>query len=367
MASLHFIYTADWHLGSYRTGPDTPGVNGRLLDIQTRMREILSYAVTQKIPKIIIGGDVFRDRHPSILHLTIFAEFLREATRAGVRVSVIPGNHDQARMQGQVHALSAFMPLLGEDVNRHMIFDQTTMMVDWPSEEPEKWFMYFPYFKAPQKDILINLLRGKDLQRRLANMLLIMHGTVEGALAKNMTEYEIFDEDFIPYELVMGFKGVFAGHIHEQQHFNNVWYPGSIERLTFDDEGIDKYFLDVTFDDRLQLQVYKVPLNARKMMTLEANQMNSVQDGDIEVEGAIVRVTNANKNYVHDIKQVLADHGVYYVTSIHTVESTMQKTPVNPGTFNIGDFVSKYAEKTKYEGDVPKVTNIIRETLIGSE
>ncbi len=355
---IRFIYTADWHIGNYRSGPDTPGLNGRLLDIRNRIKEILTYAVNQKISRIILGGDIFRDRHPSMLHLTIFAEFLRDARNLGIKVSVIPGNHDQAKMQGQIHALSAYIPLLGD--NQDIILDRPL----WGHYEDQKFF-FFPYLKSPQNDALVEFIKAAP--QAVSTSFLILHGTVEGALAKNMTEYEIFDEDTIAFEHVMGFRGVLAGHIHECQHFNNVWYPGSIERLTFDDEGIDKFFLDVSVDTKGNPQIFKVPLQARKMMTLEAEEINQVQDGDISVEDAIVRVKNANKNYVQDIKQVLADNGVYYVTSIHTIESDLKQTPVNPGTFKIGDFVEKYAEKVKFEGDVPKVTKTIQETLAGVE
>lgn len=357
MANLHFLFTADWHLGSYRTGPDLPGLQGRLLDIQQRTREILNYALVQQIPKIIIAGDIFRDRHPSMLHMTLFAEFLRDANRAGISVWIIPGNHDQSRMHGQVHALSPFMPLLSgiRDIDRVSIFDEpVTCYLD-------KHILFLPYIKSPQRDTLQALINRCDISR-IPQSLLILHGAIEGSILKNMVEYEIFDEDVIPYDMVAGFKGVFAGHIHEQQHFNNVWYPGSIERLTFDDEGLEKYFLDVEFGE--SLQVFKVPLNARKMMTLKASQINEVEEDDIRVEGMIVRVSGAKKHEVQDIRQVLTSKGVYHILSIATSESiNTEAIPMTPTNFDIGDFTKRYAKKMKFAGDLPKATKLIEATL----
>ena len=366
MANFHFIYTADWHIGDYRTGPDAgQTLGGRLLDIQNRIQEILIYAGMNKIGHIFIGGDIFRDRHPSMLHMTIFSEFLRDAMKAGIHVWAFTGNHDQARMQGQVHALNPFRPIV--DSEKVTLIDMTMMVypdlvrdMHWP-------FLIFPYIKSPQAESLKSFLEQvhqSQPELNFSESILMLHGAVEGAMLKNMVEYEIFDEDLIPFEMVMGFKGVFAGHLHECQNFNNVWYPGSIERLTFDDEGTTKFFLDVELGTNLK--VFKVLLNARKMMTLKASQMDEVQSKDIDVEGAIVRVINADSNYVQDIKQVLMDNGVYHIPSIYTADIDLVDIPSSPSAFDIDGFVRRHAAKTDFKGDLPHAMTIIKQTLDGT-
>ena len=82
---MSLVISGDFHIGSYRNGPEINGVNGRLLDIKARMWEILDFMKglleRQESFAFVMLGDVFKDKHPSIPEMTVFAEFLSELKR----------------------------------------------------------------------------------------------------------------------------------------------------------------------------------------------------------------------------------------------------------------------------------------------
>ena len=206
---------ADIHIGSYRSGPIINGMNGRLIDIRDRLREISQYVMTNGISHVIILGDIFKDKNPSPIHLAVFTEFVSLLTEKDVTVIVFPGNHDMHKLQGEVHALKPFKYLQGQ---RLQIIDEPTS-IDIGGTN----LLIFPYCKSPQREYLPELLsRGT---RGTSKSILLMHGTVEGAALKGMGDFEIFDEDYIPAEMTDQVLAVFAGHIHEYQQFRNVYYP----------------------------------------------------------------------------------------------------------------------------------------------
>lgn len=350
--NLNLLFTSDWHIGDYRNGPNIDGVNGRLLDIKARIREILEYMQNHGVPMLIIGGDIFRDKHPTMLQLQIMAEFLQEAATRKIRVRIIPGNHDVSRMRGVAHALAPYMPLV--DAQQIMIIDQP-----WVEEikEAGRKIFYFPYMGTPQEPQLKEFLRSGANHRDI----LVMHGMIGGAQLNPMFEYEVPDDDSVSTDTLSQVGYVLAGDIHLAQHFKNVWYPGSIERLDFGDEFTNKGFLHVTQEDDA-LEIKTVPLNARKMLTLDFQQLKEVEGGRITIEGGIIRVVGADKGYIEDTKRILTSKGCYFVAGVHTHSQTIQEAPKRQG-INVADFVKMYAEKKEYKGDVQSASQTVVDLL----
>ena len=345
-----FLVTADWHEGNFRNGPMIDGVNGRLLDIRDRIREILQYALSNNIKVIVILGDLFNDKSPSMIHLTYFAEFVREATENDITIVVLTGNHDVYKLQGQMHALAPFQKI---QVPKLVVIDQLS---DFRWELPKGLkIAFFPYIKSPQKEALASFLKPTDTA-------LFMHGTISGASTRGCTELEMFDDDVVPHEMLSHLKGVFAGHVHSCQHFENVYYPGSIERLTFEDEKDTKSFLDVIWEYG-DFEVKPIPLKARKMITLPGNMIQDVEKGRISVKDAIVRVLGADRHLIQETRQILMRQGCYYVASVQTAVKDMQAVESAPTTTDLKVFVDKFAKKQKYTGDLDAAMKMINGIL----
>lgn len=347
---MRLIMSADWHLGSYR-GPDNNGVNGRLLDIQEKIQEILDYIQEQDVlHTLIIGGDLFRDKQPAMLHLEILSKFLNKCETHKIPTRIIPGNHDVNRIKGSAHALSPFMPLLSSS-KYVKIIDKP-----WIEEFNEGEIFYFPYMSTPQEPKIKEFL--KDATKR---DILVMHGMIGGAQLNPMFEYEVPDDDSISTEVLSKVGTVLAGDIHMAQHFKNVWYPGSIERLDFGDEFTNKGFLDVDWSGE-KVDVKTIPLNARKMLTIDFNQLKEVEAGRVNIEGGIIRVVGADRGYIEDTKRILTNKGCYFVAGIHTHSQTIQEAPKKVG-IDVSDFVRMYAEKKEYKGDIQSASQTVVDLL----
>lgn len=344
---MRFLTTADWHIGDYNTGPYENGVNQRLVDLVNAISKIRMYAINNAIKNVIVSGDLFKTKTPSMLHLSTLAEMLYCFWSAGITVWLTTGNHDVYRAEGQANALSVFKHMR---VQGSHVFDTPT-----PIEIEGVKFLFFPYMGAPQDEKLVAAME----QYGVADVL-VMHGTVEGALVNRHTDFEIHDSDEIKYDHVAPFPLVIAGHLHHHHGVGNVWYPGSIERLTFDDEGVDKCFLDVTVEPGGKgISVTRVPLEPRAMMTLDQSQLPQVIAGLISVEGAIVRVVDAEWE-LEEISKVLRTAGCYHVSSMHRKVAGQQATDLpSNGKIDVNEFIIAYAKKTGYTGDVASASRTI--------
>ncbi len=349
---MRSIFTADTHIGEYSTGPTINGVNLRIEDVADKMMKILQYAIRNSIKHVFIAGDIFKNKQPSMFCLSIFGSLLKSFQDNGIYVYVITGNHDVYRSIGQAHALSVFKVMKIPNV---VIIDEPTGLLI----EGVK-FLFFPYIASPQDDLLKECLRKPEFQ---GADVLVMHGSIEGAVVNRYVEYEIHDKDEIKFETISNFKAVFAGHLHQCHQIGHAWYPGSIERLTFDDEGVDKFFLDVTIEGGA-VNVKPVELQVRKMMTLRYDQIPEVVAGLINVKDTIVRVMSIEPEYIKDVQRILTEAGCYHIASMQRKFAEHQEAErVVDVKIDIPEFVNKFAKKKKFKGDIPTVTTKIAELL----
>jgi len=332
--------SADFHFGDYNTGPYVDGINQRLADLVKAVARMRDYALENRIRHLIIAGDLFKTKTPSMLHLSTLAEMFHSLWSAGINVLVETGNHDVYRVEGQVHALSIFKSVHMQGVT---VFDTPT-----PIEIEGVKFLFFPFMGAPQDLKLVEAIA----QHGTADVL-VMHGTVEGALVNRHTDFEIHDTDEVKYETVTPFPLVLAGHLHHCHGVGNVWYSGSIERLTFDDEGVEKCFLDVNVDPGgKNISVTKIPLQPRNMMTLRQDQLPQVIAGLINVEDAIVRVVDIEWD-LDEVTKVLQKAGCYHIASMQRkVEGQQTVELPQDSKIDPNHFIRLFAEKVGYKGDV---------------
>jgi exonuclease SbcD len=348
---MRAVVTGDWHIGEYATGPTQSGLNMRIPDIVNQVIRMRDYMLHNAIRHLIVCGDIFRSKQPSMLSLGVVSEILYGFRECGVTVWIITGNHDVFRSEGQAHALTVFKSLHLSNVN---IFDAPQGV----SIEGVK-FLFFPYMASPQDGRL-----QQAIAQFPGNDILVMHGTIEGGIIGKGTEYEIHDTDEIKAETVGSFKTVFAGHLHRQHTMGQVWYPGSIERLTFDDEGSDKIFLDVVIADNGQATVRPIALEARPMMTLSYDQMPQVVAGILNVKGAVVRVTDVEPDYFEEVSNILRGKGCYHVASVQRkTHDRVDIKQAESARLDVADFVRRFAEKEQYKGDIDEATKTITEEL----
>jgi DNA repair exonuclease SbcCD nuclease subunit len=342
------VFTGDWHVGPYRNGPDIKGVNGRFLDILARIDEIIEYCITNEIKQVFFLGDMFRDRQPDNEYTTAVSRILCRFNHAKIHFYCMMGNHDMARFNGQEHALAVYKPIAPGFI--HIIDEPSERVVDGIR------LFFFPYAKPPQGPKIEEFMTGTT-----DDCVLLMHGSVEGVQILGTDEYEIFDKDEVQYSIVKHLKAVFCGHIHRPQQFANVYYPGAVERLTFNDEGDERGFVDAEIVFGEPIKTTFIPVAARRMITLHAMQVPGLTDGTVDVKDAIVRVKGVHPQEVDRVKHILQTGPAYWVANIQSAEIAA-KTETRE-TVSMVELIKKYMKKVDYLGDVESATKVITETL----
>ena len=339
---IRFLAIADIHLGSYPRSGLT-----REDDIMNALVNIASYAGTNKINTVIVAGDIFKSKNPSPQHYRIFNMFLHLLVMQGISVEVIPGNHDVSRGDTSSTALDPYTAIPGGP-SVHVHVSPTLKVIDGQS------FLFFPYTTPPQEEKLQDYIKQSNYDP--SKIILVMHGTVEGAMMNRHVDYEIYDEDMIKADTANQFQMVLAGHLHDGHNVGNVWYPGSIENLSFSDEGAEKSFLDIEVGGAIK----KVALNPRKFITLTYDYIPKVKSGEISVKDQVVRVFEADKNSIPEIDAILKKAKCYFVSSIQPkVDEKVATNKLNRQNLVLKEFIEKYAARYGYKGKNEEETKVL--------
>lgn len=173
----------------------------------------LYLAVMNDADKVLaILGDFWHVRYQVPVNLqNRFLGFLESLHHAGVRVILLPGNHDQVNPQGE-NALEVF-----RDIPSVQVYSQPT---------EDEFGLWIPYRKNPE-DI------RAALQRKSKNGILWMHHGIRGAKMNNFLE----DKEGLPLSMFEGVRMVVCGHYHMRQQVGIVTYVGSPYQTRADEAG----------------------------------------------------------------------------------------------------------------------------------
>lgn len=253
---MKFVHISDTHLGAAGFGRriSATGVNQREEDICNSFAWAIDKILELQPQVVLHSGDLFHSVRPSN-RILIFAikQFLK-LSQANIKVVIISGNHDAPKQR----AIGSVLSVL------------------------EVFPNIYPVFKGKYEMITIDTvcihaiphcLTNDSFQEELAKIrtnreknfnILMLHGVVAGIKEFSMGE---FAEQEIPDSLFnLGFDYVALGHYHKYaQVRQNVFYAGSTERLSFNEIGQDKGFLEVDLRNK-KIIFYKVP--AREMLDL---------------------------------------------------------------------------------------------------
>jgi DNA repair protein SbcD/Mre11 len=87
---VRFLHTGDWHVGKAIRGRSRMDEHAAALD------EVVDIAVERGVDAVLVAGDVYEHRAPSPDADAVVFDALLRLNDAGIRVVVIPGNHDSA-------------------------------------------------------------------------------------------------------------------------------------------------------------------------------------------------------------------------------------------------------------------------------
>jgi DNA repair exonuclease SbcCD nuclease subunit len=243
---MKFIHIADLHISEYYKY----SIDGsRLKELLRNIKLIIMYAIKNKIPFIIIAGDVFDNPNPNERILRKFSALLRYGMDNGVFFKIITGNHDT---DGSVHSLTSLKNIFPKKSCGLNIYSLVPNKISVYSEVIGGIkFTYVPY----QKDIVSALKYSKKYKSSNKNVL-VAHCAINGAFTNSGHK---MGNTGIDQELLKGYDYVALGDYHTYQNvFENVFYSGSVIKIIWDENKSDKYFNVVDTDD-FSVKKIKIP------------------------------------------------------------------------------------------------------------
>lgn len=213
-----FIHFADAHINNLPIGKLINGVPVYVQDRLNNFDYLVDFAIAHTVDYVLFAGDMYYNSKPPNAIRKMVYERINRLTKSGIKVVMIPGNHDMTKREGGSHALVEFKSLAPNGV----------YLVDTPS------ILGFPDLSIA----CIPWLYGNQDTPTLKADICLAHCSTTGAKYESGTDVgeqlDLGGNDFvIPLEY-FDYYYTALGHIHKAQVLNkNVVYPGSIDLLTW--------------------------------------------------------------------------------------------------------------------------------------
>ena len=296
---MKIVHLADTHLGfrqySGKLDPER-GINQRECDVYRAWSTAIRIAIERRPDLVIHAGDLFDSSRPTPIAIAEALDGFARLREYDIPVVVISGNHSTARFRS-AHG-SVFQ-----------ILERFGIEAVW--EEPRTIHVNGVAVHAcPHESDAARLaanVADLKLDAKADANVLVLHAGLEAhaGFGAIRSSYGEVNEVEIDAELLtkVEFEYIALGHLHRYQTPQiNAVYPGSLERLDFNDLAGDKAVVEVDLaagagtKDFLQ----RIPLETRPLIDLaidcngltpsEVEQSAEQQLAELDLKEAIIRV-----------------------------------------------------------------------------
>jgi len=292
---MKLIHFADLHIGVETYGKIDPasGLSSRMMDFLGAFDQLVDYADKEQADLVIFCGDAYKSRDPSQTQQREFALRIKRLSKSGIPVFLLTGNHDLPAALGRATTTEIFDTLAVADV--YVASRPGTYHVKTKSGPVQ--VVAVPWIKRGNviaRDAIKNLDLN-EVNQRLREILtgiidnevskldpllpavLTSHVWVHGAKLGSEEGMTIGQEHTLLLSAMTNpaFDYVALGHIHRQQVLSDdppVVYAGSLGRIDFGDEGLEKgfYVADIVSQDGVRKTHFHLePIPGRRFLTLE--------------------------------------------------------------------------------------------------
>lgn len=226
---MKIIITADLHIHEWQEfATNESGHNSRMLAGVAIFRDLRKYAVKHNITNIIVAGDLFHKRGVIFTAAyNLVVDELAKLKKAGIKVWLLPGNHDQTDKSGTTDATEA---LVQAELAAGVKTERGWSIWDLGKRD-ELTVAAFSYNDRASEllercDAANRILERSDAGGKIA----IFHHGFQGARVGTSLEYEVKEPLKAKRLLGMQVDAIFSGHYHGHQAIkghNNAWYIGS--------------------------------------------------------------------------------------------------------------------------------------------
>ena len=289
--TVQAIHCSDLHLDKNFNISNYKRRLQRKEDINENFEFIVDYAIKENPDIFLISGDVYDKVTPTNSTQKFFIEQLKKLNDSGIKVFMIGGNHDVPKA-GESMPLAIDIPA---SAGLATVFSQTDSIAYKVVELDGKkvcisGMSFDPFHERenPLKDKNIPLF-GK------LNILLLhasFHGLdVESSMPSMTLQNPVYQSDFSKLNLDYLGLGHYHNYFEREMGSLKIGNPGSIEKVTFQEEADEKGFLWIEFNDEVETEFIK--LETRPLETI--NLKISKDDGS-DVVGFIQNKLKSKSN-----------------------------------------------------------------------
>lgn len=266
---MRFVHISDSHLGaapfSRRIAPT--GYNQREEDICNSFISAVDRIIELSPDFVLHSGDLFHSVRPTnrIVHSGL--EQILRLTEKGIPFVIISGNHDTPKQKGigSIFKIFTFFP------NLYPVFS------DRYEQIPIKDAAIHAVPQCVDNETFQTELEKVKINKESKFNILLLHGVVAGIPEFSMGE--LSEQEIKESYLKLGFDYVALGHYHkhckvEIKDMDRVYYAGSTERLSMNELGQEKGFIEVDLTGH-KILFHRVP--TRDMIELpliDASDLN---------------------------------------------------------------------------------------------
>lgn len=241
------------HLGDVHWGLGYPGPSpqSRFDDITRVMDWVADQIIAEQCDLVLFAGDAFKDARVFLdrasVEIKAFAYWLRKVTVAGIPVIAISGtpSHDAI----SAYRLIQEMQIPGVTILTEpgVVWHDGLFIACLPGMNRSTLVTQEDYRNLPPH-IIHQMMTDKitescqELRAQCEGPAVLLAHLTYDLADKGFEDVLMQHEPVLTQEAVQGFDLVCLGHIHRPQQNGNVFYCGSPERLSFNDEQVTPGF-----------------------------------------------------------------------------------------------------------------------------
>jgi exonuclease SbcD len=263
---LHF---SDAHIDIASQGRREPvsGMPYRVLDFLKALDTIIDAAISEKVDLVLFAGDAYKDRNPLPTYQREWGRRIMRLSQAKIPTLLLVGNHDISPATGRANTLHEFDTL---QVPYVKVIHQPQLL-----KPDDLWGLPVQVLGVPwvtRSGLMASLQNSGESIENIKNeieqvltqliqkllegtdptlpIILTAHASVQGAIFGNERSVMLGNDMILPGSLVCDPRIAYTalGHIHKAQDVHQgsqppVVYPGSIERVDFNEAADEKYYV----------------------------------------------------------------------------------------------------------------------------
>lgn len=250
---MRLVHLADTHLGysAYRKITDA-GINQRELDVYAAFKKTVDDIIKIQPDIVLHAGDLFDSVRPTNRAITTALQQFIRLSKAKIPVVIISGNHETPKLRETGNILQ----ILDHLDHIYPIYKGQYKTLSFKLDSQEVLIHAIP--QCINKHIFDDNIKQLQPNPSADLNVFVAHGAVAEIKEFSMNE---FNELMIPVNHVKDdFDYIALGHYHNYTRvYENVYYAGSTERLSFSEANNEKGYILVDFDKKSRYKFIEIP------------------------------------------------------------------------------------------------------------